>query len=166
MSGLRNPGASHRRRWLRAGITLCVALVAFIGLLGFHQPTAFAASTSRSTVSNSQTTLAALSLSVQAPARVAKPADSCALTEWLTPESQTITLGHAASITEHWSCGPAALLLIVFDFGDSNNTSYWCYLNCFSGSQTFTHTYTRRGTFAVYDGTYGGDYPNGTVVVR
>lgn len=156
------------RGWmLRRGAFVLSALLVVCLAVGFSQPQPiFAERSARSTGANQQTTQAALSLGAQAPARVAKLAAFCIFTEWLTPEDQTIALGHAASITEHWSCGPAAFLLIVFDFGDSSNTSYWCYLNCFSGSQTFTHTYTRRGTFAVYDGTYGNDFPSGTVVVR
>jgi hypothetical protein len=163
MSNVRTPGAL-RRLWLRRGILCCVALLASIGLLGIHQPTALATSTARSAGSSSQMTLAAFSLSTQAPAR-AQPAASCSFIKWLTPESQTTTLGHAVSITEHWSCGPAAFLLFVFDFGDGSNTTSWCYLNCFSGNQIFSHTYRQRGTFVVYDGTYGGDSPSGTVAV-
>jgi hypothetical protein len=164
MSNVRTSGAL-RRLWLWRGIRCGVALLTSIGLFGIHRPTALAISTARSAGASSQMTLAALSLSTPAPAQ-ARPATSCGLTKWLTPESQTTTLGHMVSITEHWSCGPAAFLLVVFDFGDGNTTTYWCYFNCFSGSQIFTHTYAQRGTFVVYDGTYGEDSPSGTVVVR
>ena len=155
-------GSPRRRRWWRVGGGLaCVALLTCIGLLGFCQTTAFAAGR---VGEKPPAPLAVLVL--KAPAQVTKPADSCLFTEWLTPESQTTTLGQTTSITEHWSCGPLALMLIVFDFGDGSNTSYWCVLNCFSGSQTFTHTYPRRGTFTPYDGTAGVGVPSATVVVR
>ncbi len=164
MSNVRTSGAL-RRLWLWRGIRCGVALLASIGLFGMHRPTALTTSMTRGAGASSQITLAALSLGTRTPAQ-ARPAASCGFTKWLTPESQTTTLGHAVSITEHWSCGPAAFLLVVFDFGDGNMTTSWCYFNCFSGSQIFIHTYAQRGTFVVHDGTYGEDCPDGTVVVR
>lgn len=122
-----------------AVVSLCCVIYVVLSLSAFTLP-------SRHT-SSSQFLSQSLTYSHSArPERHVSP-----LSMYMTssPLSQTVRVDQQANSTFSWGGGGLGTTVFIVDWRDGNSDSYRCGFNCYSGSFTYGHVYTRTGTFVV-----------------
>lgn len=71
----------------------------------------------------------------------------CGPSSSVSPANQGTGVGIEISITIYWDCQTTIDVGTDVDWGDGGHDSYECYVNCYSGSHTFTHRYYNTGGF-------------------
>ena len=66
---------------------------------------------------------------------------------WWSSDSTSVNAGNPISEGFSWQCAGNNAQDWIIDWRDGNTNSYWCYVNCTSGSFTGSHTYLRAGTY-------------------